>query len=97
MLDGWYQWRQTVHLFNRKLFAFDIHLVSDDAAVLTRYPWKISLKPGRRVVGQFSKAESGYILASAEVLIDLSRFGFIRIIMVIIPVDFAGNGDFPGS
>jgi hypothetical protein len=67
VLDGWYQWRQTVHLFSWEFFAFDIHLVSDDAALLPRYPWEISLKPGRRVVGQFSKAESGYILASAEV------------------------------
>ena len=66
MVHGWYQWRQTVHLFSLELFAFNIHLVSDDAAVLPPYPWKISLKPGRRVVGQLSKAESGNILASAE-------------------------------
>lgn len=66
MVHGWYQWRQTVHLFSLELFAFDIHLVSDDAAMLPRYPWKISLKAGRRAVGRFSKAECGNILASAE-------------------------------
>jgi hypothetical protein len=36
LIEGWYQQRQMVHLFNLGLFAFDIHPVSDDAAKLRR-------------------------------------------------------------
>ena len=33
-MEGWYQHRHTVHLFNSELFAFDIYPVSDNAVNL---------------------------------------------------------------
>ena len=60
MAEGWYQLRQTVHLFNSELFAFDIHLVSDNAAKIPRRRADVKIeKLWQRSVGHFRKADGG--------------------------------------
>ena len=88
MAEGWYQLRQTVHLFNSELFAFDIHLVSDNAAKIPRRRADVKIeKLWQRSVGHFRKADGGTFWRAPKAGFRIAHFGGNRNILdtIIMP------------